>query len=167
MRLLPTTLTLLAISLSLHSSGKCESKFKCGDEYRITTNDGTKIKGRLLSNDGDTLTLKSGTKVAVVDTKSVHNLKRHGLAGAMVGGLIGTVVGGSIAAQLPSRGLLDFRIGEKVAITLAGTFVLGISGAFIGHHRPSYKKVNIEILPLCSSPSGDVNQSVLRLTVNF
>ena len=158
------------IIITFTSNAYCESKFKCGKEYRFITKDGIEYQGNLLKNDSDSLTLRKGTTIALSNVESAYRVKRHAVFGAVLGSAIGTGVGIFVAKKWDEKQThewLEFHIGEIAAIIISGTVIGCITGGIIGHYTPSHYKFKLEMLPLCSSPSGDIMPVKLNLTYNF
>lgn len=158
------------IIITFTSNAYCESKFKCGKEYRFITKDGIEYQGNLLKNNFDSLTLRKGTTIALNNVESAYRVKRHAVLGAVLGSAIGTGVGIFVAKKWDEKqthGWLEFHIEEIAAIIIGGTVIGCITGGIIGHYTPSHYKFKLEMLPLCSFPSGDIMPVKLNLTYNF
>ncbi|MCH7879138.1 MAG: hypothetical protein IH914_07485 [candidate division Zixibacteria bacterium] len=158
------------IIITFTSNAYCESKFKCGKEYRFITNDGIEYQGHLLKNDSDSLTLRKGTTIALSNVESAYRVKRHTVFGAVFGFAIGTGVGIFVAKKWDEKQThepFEFHIGEITSIIIGGAVIGCLTGGIIGHHTPSHYKFKLEMLTLCSSPYGDIMPVKLNLTYNF
>ncbi len=147
---------------------------RCGDEFRIETQDGTTFQGRLLSNNGNLLTLRHGASglhtIALGDVTSAVRVKRHTVFGAVSGFAIGTGVGIFVAKKWDEKQAhkwLEFHIGEIAAIIIGGALVGGIVGGIIGHRTQKLGPVQLEALPMCASASGDIVPIKINLAINF
>lgn len=147
---------------------------RCGDEFRIETQDGTTFQGKLLSNNGNLLTLRHGASglhtIALEDMTSAFRVKRRTVFGAVSGFAIGTGVGIFVAIKWDEKQAhewLEFHIGEIAAIIIAGTLVGGIVGGIIGHRTQKLGPVQLEALPMCASASGDIVPIKINLAINF
>jgi len=147
---------------------------RCGDEFRIETQDGTTFQGRLLSNNGNLLTLRHGASglhtIALGDVTSAFRVKRRTVFGAVSGFAIGTGVGIFVAIKWDEKQTherFEFHIGEIAAIIIGGTLVGGIVGGIIGHRTQKLGPVQLEALPMCASASGDIVPIKINLAINF
>ncbi len=153
----------------------------CGDEFRIETQDGTTFQGRLLSNDGSLLVMRHGASglgtIALGDVTSVLRVKRATGTGFLIGSIVGAGVGCVAAAvwyesEKPRHvdrpfGYVWAPVGEIVAIIVSATVVGGVVGGIIGHSSQRLGPVQLEALPMCLSPFGDITPIKLSLTVDF
>jgi hypothetical protein len=149
-----------------------QSKFKCKKEYRLTTKDGMVYQGKLFKNTDDSLTLHKGEEITIAlsNVESTYSIKRQTFLGIILGSAIGTGIGMYIANQWEEKQpQSDFYVpwGELVAMTLGGTIVGGFIGGMIGHNISSETEVKLEMLPLCSSSSGNIVPLKLNLVINF
>lgn len=152
---------------------------RCGDEFRIETQDGTTFQGKLLSNNGNLLTLRHGASglhtIALGDVTSAFRVKRRTGSGILLGSVLGASVG-SVAAKIwydkenkkKSNGFNFFiPIAEIAAMVIGGTLVGGIVGSIIGHRTQKLGPVQLEALPMCASASGDIVPIKINLAINF
>jgi len=170
------------VFLALCHCAYSRSDLRCGDEFRIETQGGTTFQGKLLSNDGNLLALRHGASglhtIALGDVVSAFRVKRRTGTGILIGSVVGTGVGLIIAKVVDhnrehKKGLLEIpaEMGETLAtfmlITLAGGIVGGSVGGIIGHSTQRLGPVQLEALPMCFSPSGDIVPIKVNLTINF
>ncbi len=171
-----------AVILTLCPYAYSRSGLRCGDEFRIETQDGTTFQGKLLSNNGNLLALRHGASglhtIALGDVASAFRVKRRTGTGILIGSVFGTGVGLIIAKVVDhnrehKKGLLEIpgEIEETIAtfvlITLAGGIVGGSVGGIIGHSTQRLGPVQLEALPMCTSPSGNIVPIKINLAVNF
>ena len=150
---------------------------RCGDEFRIETQDGTTFQGRLLSNNGNLLTLRHGASglhtIALEDVTSAFRVKRRTGSGILLGSVLGASVGG-VAAKIwydkekkKEQRWLWIPIAEIAGMIIGGTLVGGIVGGIIGHSTQKLGPVQLEALPMCASASGGLVPIKINLSINF
>ena len=171
------------VILTLCHCAYSRSDLRCGDEFRIETQDGTTFQGKLLSNNGNLLALRHGASglhtIALEDVASAFRVKRRTGTGILIGSVFGTAVGLVAAKAVNDNweckkkeafgclGEIDDRIATFVLITLAGGIVGGSVGGIIGHSTQRLGPVQLEALPMCISPSGNIVPIKINLAVNF
>ncbi len=159
-----------------------QSDLRCGDEFRIETQDGTIFQGNLLSNDGNLLALRHGRSglhtIALVDVASAFRVKRRTGTGMLIGSVFGAGLGFLAAKQWCRSGgekqcppgtwfCMDVPIAEIVAIIFSGTLAGGILGGIIGQSIQRLGEVQLEALPMCASPTGNTAPIKIYFAVDF
>lgn len=172
----------LILIFSLSSSSFCmrgdakkkeysKAKIKCGKEIKIITNDGFKQSGRLIKFDGDSLTLSKGNSFAFSDVESIYRVRRNGLAmgviGTIAGALGGAAIGGNNYQPNPNAWMDFGGIDAAINGAVIGGLIGCMAGVLIGQSMKSYKKVKLEVVPMCLNQPGEKNPIGLRFAVNF
>jgi hypothetical protein len=158
---------------------------KCGDEFRIVTNNGTKLQGKLHLNDGDSLVLRYGGefdlhRIARSDVSTAFHVKRNWDSGLLFGLVVGTGLGYWYSGVKYKEkecesdeflGCLDLDFTSEVIERGSIILFCGITGAAIGaivvNKYPKLTEVPIEKLPICITPSADMNSVRVNFTINF
>ncbi len=172
-----TSIICLTLILSLCPRAHSQSGLRCGDEFRIETQDGTMFQGDLRWNDGDFLVLWNATSgshtIWLSDVRSVFLVKRNTAMGIFIGSVAGIGLGlATVWAVNSNREQGDLgEIGSRIAEGVAITFVGGVVGCLVGEHlgqsSQRLREVQLEALPTCFSPSRDMIPLRVKFAFNF
>jgi hypothetical protein len=151
---------------------------RCGAELRVETINGATFQGDLLSKSGNSLVLRQGGSglqtIPLGDVTRVFHVKRTTGTGILIGSVVGTGIG-CLAAKVwydtekkrHADEWLWIPAVEIGAIVAVGTLVGGVLGGIIGHNAQSLGPVQLETLPTCTSPSGDIIPIKVSFAISF
>lgn len=171
-RIMTATIIFLAFIITLCPSAHSQSSFKCGKEFRIETQDGITFQGKLLANDGNLLALRHKTSglhtIELGDVASAYSVKRRTGTGILIGSLVGIGVGFMVGLEIDQYGNYQMLPPANFMLQMVSLGIFGgFMGGIIGHSIQRLGPVQLEALPICLSPSGDIIPLKVNFAINF
>ncbi len=182
----------MAIVLVWHQEALCDIQvpktqpgslvLRCGDEVRVVTGNGEIIEGKVTYAEADSLTISRSINLKktlnLYELVSAHRINRHTGMGVVLGSVIGagvTVVvirGLNSSNNNTSKGFdglsgIGAEVTAGIIATVGGAMLGAIIGGTIGHKSKSFRKVNLDVSPVCVFPSGKIAPVGLTLAINF
>jgi len=153
--------------LTLNATIYCQDNLKCGDQVLIDLQNGTTLTGKLVANNGRTLSIEYNyygryglDTVSLNQVSAAFLVKNKTGKGILLGALAGMFLGTTVAVVTVDHSLNDAL--RDFGIFLGGTVLGGVVGGLVGKNSYSYHQIELGILPLC----GQKEASEYRLSAN-